>query len=186
MELQTALKSLRASRSQRARALRAEWRTGVELVSAILSAAHDDIARECEPLPSWAAWLPETNRVDERAGVMLIDNRERSESRNAQRWEGLVLYWTLAGFVEARRDEEVYRTWSASERDPSYDIITHERRIGIREAVRHYGADRIAIALLSAIERAAKGHAESAEKSAEQANRYAAALCALRGAGGAK
>lgn len=184
MELQTALKSLRSSRSRRAHAMRAEWRTGVELVNAILFAAHDDLVRECEPLPPWAAWLawlPETDRVGVRSGVMLIDDREHTESRNAQRWEGIVLYWTPAGFVEARRDEEVYRTWSQGERDPSGDVITHERRIGVREAVRQYGAARITSALLSAIERAAERHTESADKATEQAKRYAAALCALRG-----
>jgi hypothetical protein len=166
--------------------MRAEWRTGVELVTAILSAAHDDLARECEPLPLWADWVPAEDRVDARAGVMLIDDREHTESRNAQRWEGMVLYWTPMGFVEARRDEEIYRCWPQGECNPSYDIITRERRIGIREAVRQYGAARITSALLSAIERAAKGHTESADKATEQAKRYAAALCALRGAGGAK
>lgn len=148
----------------------------------MLDIASADLAREAVPLPRWAAWAYESRGVDARNGVLLIGDRERSESRNAERWEGDVLYWTLdQGFIVVRRAEETYRCWSQGESDPSYDILTGGHAVGIRDAVRKYGADGLASAILRALARAADRHEEAATAATEQAQRFAVALSALGG-----
>lgn len=177
-QVRSAVNSLRSSRAQHGHAIRQTRRVGVELVRAAIEIALPMIAHETTSLPkalhSGEGW------VGNGSGFVLVDDREYDRvQRGHDEWEendGWMLWVRtdgslVVGYVRERTPRWEKTTWEFSE---------PPQAIGIREAVRRFGAARIVGGIVTNLADARDKHDASTADELATARRLRAALAALK------
>lgn len=181
-EITNATAILRSARARHGHAMRGERRAAVELLRACLDIALPMIAAEAVDLP------PAKQRsrdglgyelIAAGRGFLIIDRTEHEQHRaghdELDTWEGPQLWARPDGaLVEVLREDSRPR-WE-ERRDRCYEP---PREIGLREAVRRWGADTLVRELLAALMIAAQERQRAAACCDDRADRFRAALTML-------
>lgn len=181
MQIQANIKALRASRVKHAVALRASRRAGADMLRAALAVAQPMLAAEAVQMHK--ARAPGEDYQDPYRdfgrAVLILDRSEYERHQvGHDEWEtrqGWQLWARGDGtLIEARADHSCQR-W-----EDWHCTLLDARPIGLREAVRRYGAGEIVAELSQWAIGAAKGHDDAAAREHDAAAKFRAALAALK------